>query len=646
MRPTPLDRRRRGCFHAHLRPQRLCILAGQQSPGPPLSRWSFMGDISGQDANVAFFDAKRQTVRVVRPGTRSEDTLTLSIFDYLERNRSVHGLDVKHPHPDIPFLGGHVGYFGYELISLTCNMPSPLSPYPDAAFLFCTRFLAFDHVEKHLYVVALYDPQEKDAAQVWAEEMKKTLGALPPAPPVTGGNATAPVNFTLRQDRDTYIANIEHCLAQITAGETYEVCLTNDISAQVHVEPLDLYRRLRRRNTAPYAAYLRFGELAVACSCPERFLRIDRDGIAVTKPIKGTSPRDQDPARDAQIAEALRLDEKSRAENLMIVDLMRNDLGRVCEPGSVNVPSLMHIESYQTVHQLVSVIRGRLGSHETALSCIASCFPGGSMTGAPKIRTLEIIDALEAAPRGIYSGAIGYLSLSGEVDLNIVIRTIVCTPNSVSVGCGGAIVALSDPAAEFDEILLKARAPLAAIAESVTGQTDAPFTIAGEFSNPAGTRTDEPQLRLAEPDDAQAMTDAVYQLLRELGGPGPQFSLDGARQAAVRITASRELGFAYIVEVPGRHGIVELATVSRVHALRASSEYGILQELWVDPNYRSARLGQQLLDAVDHEARSRGWPMIEATLPMNDYPALEKLTRFYQAAGYASAGQRYRRRQG
>ncbi|RAT18247.1 hypothetical protein AU490_00330 [Lonsdalea populi] len=119
-----------------------------------------MGDISGQDANVAFFDAKRQTVRVVRPGTRSEDTLTLSIFDYLERNRSVHGLDVKHPHPDIPFLGGHVGYFGYELKSLTCNMPSPLSPYPDAAFLFCTRFLAFDHVEKHLYVVALYDPQE------------------------------------------------------------------------------------------------------------------------------------------------------------------------------------------------------------------------------------------------------------------------------------------------------------------------------------------------------------------------------------------------------------------------------------------------------------------------------------------------------
>ena len=614
---------------------------------PGLSRWSFMGDISGPDANVTLFDAKRQTVQVRRPAVCREDSLTLSIFDYLERSRSARALDRRQTRPDIPFLGGHVGYFGYELKSLTCNVPSPLSPYPDAAFLFCTRFLAFDHVEKHLYVVALYTPQEEDAARSWAREMKVTLDALPPAPPVAGGGADgSPVNFALRQGRDAYIANIDHCLEQITAGETYEVCLTNDISAQVQVDPLDLYRRLRRRNPAPYAAYLRFGELAVACSSPERFLRIDRDGIVETKPIKGTSPRDKDPALDAHIAETLRLDEKSRAENLMIVDLMRNDLGRVCEPGSVNVPSLMHIESYQTVHQLVSVIQGRLGAHETPLSCIASCFPGGSMTGAPKIRTLEIIDALEDAPRGVYSGAIGYLSLSGEVDLNIVIRTIVCTPNSVSVGCGGAIVALSDPVAEFDEILLKARAPLAAIAESVTGLTDAPFTIAGEFSDAADDAASEPQLRLAEPSDAQAMTDAVYQLLRELGGPGPQFSHDGARQAAMRITASPDLGFAYVVELPGSRAIIGLATVSRVHALRASSEYGILQELWVDPKYRSARLGQRLLEAIDREAQSRGWPMIEATLPLDGYPALEKLTRFYQAAGYTRAGQRYRRRQG
>ncbi|MFP1721683.1 aminodeoxychorismate synthase component I [Lonsdalea quercina] len=613
---------------------------------PHLSRWSFMGDASGHDANITLFDAPRQTVQVLRPVDNSEETLTLSIFDYLERRQASLALDARQTLPDIPFLGGHVGYFGYELKTLTCNVSSPPSPYPNAAFLFCTRFLAFDHVEKRLYVVAVYRPQEEEAARGWAEAMKQTVSLLPSAPPVAGGTASPPVNFALRQDRDTYLANIEACLAQITAGETYEVCLTNDISAQVHVDPLDLYRRLRRRNPAPYAAYLRFGELAVACSSPERFLRIERDGIVETKPIKGTSPRDDDPARDAAIAEALRLDEKSRAENLMIVDLMRNDLGRVCEPGSVNVPSLMHIESYRTVHQLVSVIQGRLGANETALSCIASCFPGGSMTGAPKIRTLEIIDALEDAPRGIYSGAIGYLSLSGIVDLNIVIRTIVCTPDHVSVGCGGAIVALSDPIAEFDEILLKARAPLAAIAESVTGQVDAPFTIAGEFSDAVRPPAEEPLLRLAKPEDAQAMTDAVYQLLRELGGPGPQFSHDGARQAAIRITASPDLGFAYLIEDPVSQAIIGLATVSRVHALRASSEYGILQELWVAQDYRAAGLGQRLLDAVDREAQSRGWPMIEATLPMDGYPALEKLTRFYQAAGYASAGIRYRRRQG
>ncbi|OSN07815.1 aminodeoxychorismate synthase component I [Lonsdalea iberica] len=613
---------------------------------PPLSRWSFMGDASSHDASVTFYDAQRQTVQVIRPVDNSEETLTLSIFDYLEQGQASLTLDERQTLPDIPFLGGHVGYFGYELKTLTCNVPSVPSPYPDAAFLFCSRFLAFNHVEKRLYVVALYHPQEEDAARGWAETMKATLSHLPSAPPLTGGTASPPVNFALRQSRETYLANIEACLAQITAGETYEVCLTNDISAQVHVDPLDLYRRLRRRNPAPYAAYLRFGELAVACSSPERFLRIDRDRIVETKPIKGTSPRDDDPVRDASIAEALRLDEKSRAENLMIVDLMRNDLGRVCEPGSVNVPSLMHIESYRTVHQLVSVIQGRLGANETALSCIASCFPGGSMTGAPKIRTLEIIDAMEEAPRGIYSGAIGYLSLSGIVDLNIVIRTIVCTSDRVSVGCGGAIVALSDPVAEFDEILLKAQAPLAAIAESVTGQADAPFTIAGEFSEAAKSPAAEALLRLAKPEDAQAMTDAVYQLLRELGGPGPQFSHDGARRAALRITASPDFGFAYLVEDPFSRAIIGLATVSRVHALRASSEYGILQELWVAPDHRSARLGQQLLAAVDREAQRRGWPMIEATLPMDGYPALEKLTRFYQAAGYASAGTRYRRRQG
>jgi len=203
---------------------------------PHLSRWSFMGDASGHDASMTLFDAQRQTVQVIRPIDNSEETLTLSIFDYLEHRQASLTLDERQTLPDIPFIGGHVGYFGYELKTLTCNVPSPPSPYPDAAFLFCTRFLAFDHVEKRLYVVAIYHPQEEEAAQGWAEAMKATLSRLPSAPPVAEGTASSPVNFALRQDRDTYLANIEACLANITAGETYEVCLTNDISAQVHAQ--------------------------------------------------------------------------------------------------------------------------------------------------------------------------------------------------------------------------------------------------------------------------------------------------------------------------------------------------------------------------------------------------------------------------
>ncbi|MDA0159975.1 aminodeoxychorismate synthase component I [Solirubrobacter ginsenosidimutans] len=422
---------------------------------PGLARFSFMGAPEGPLGQVVRYDVATGELTVQRAGklVRSHE----HVLDYCERELARLRADA----PELPlnFTGGFAGYLGYELKGGEGVHRSAL---PDAALVFCDRLIAFDHERRRVHLLALAAGDGEAAARAWLASTERELLDAPDAPPPTPPTAGA-LSFTPREDRDTYLANIDACLHEIFEGETYEVCLTTELYSDGAIDALAAYRALRARNPAPYAALLRLGDVSVLSSSPERFLRVDRERSVESKPIKGTARRGLYPTEDAYRAAALRADEKSRAENLMIVDLVRNDLGRVCELGSVEVPALMAVESYATVHQLVTTVRGRLREDASAIDCIRAAFPGGSMTGAPKQRTLEIIDRLEAGPRGVYSGVLGFLSVNGTADLSIVIRTLVASPDGLRIGSGGAIVAGSDPDDEHDEMLLKARAVLEAV---------------------------------------------------------------------------------------------------------------------------------------------------------------------------------------
>ena len=428
------------------------------------ARFSFMGAPGGPLSAVIAYDVEAGVVRVDRNGV--VETFAESIFDYLSRE----GRRLRYVSDDLPFdfNCGFVGYLGYELKADCGGDAAHASSMPDAAFVFADRLIAFDHVERATYVLCVSEPDGVDEAERWIRDTSLRLVSLPPIEAPDWEQASAqrsdpPVSFRLSRSHEQYLADIARCKQELTDGESYEICLTNKITADVRPDPLPLYRTLRRVNPAPFSAFLRVGGNAVLSSSPERFLSVGRDRWAEAKPIKGTCPRGATPAEDVRLAEELRADEKTRAENLMIADLLRNDLGVVCEVGTVHVPFLMHVETYETVHQLVSTVRGLLREDVEPPDCIRACFPGGSMTGAPKKRTMEIIDELEGEARGVYSGAIGYFGLSGGVDLNIVIRTIVIEDDHATLGVGGAIVMQSDAEDEYQEIVLKGRAPMQAI---------------------------------------------------------------------------------------------------------------------------------------------------------------------------------------
>ncbi|MFG2960591.1 aminodeoxychorismate synthase component I [Streptomyces sp. NPDC048291] len=433
------------------------------------SRFSFLGDDSGPLAEFVRYDVTAGRCEVERAG-RPPRKVSASVFDYLKRQLDSRRVDAD----GLPFdfTGGYVGYFGYET-KADCGSPNRhRADTPDACWLFADRLIAVDHEADATYAVCLAEnsPQAARAADEWLTDTLAQLSFLAPAgprpaPPAAAEPDLAAAEPWLVRDRAAYLDDIEACRRELRAGTSYEICLTEAARLPAPPDPYAFYRELRRVNPAPYAAFLRFGDLDVAGSSPERFLRITRDGVAEAKPIKGTAPRGATPFEDARLRDALAADAKTRAENLMIVDLLRNDLGKVCRTGTVRVPRLMATESYATVHQLVSTVTGRLRAGTDAVDCVRACFPGGSMTGAPKLRTMEIIDGLETEARGVYAGALGYLGCSGGADLNIVIRTAVMTGGRMQLGAGGAIVLDSDPAAEYDEMLLKTAAQMRALRE-------------------------------------------------------------------------------------------------------------------------------------------------------------------------------------
>ncbi|MFI6869198.1 aminodeoxychorismate synthase [Nocardia sp. NPDC050406] len=431
---------------------------------PGLDRFSFLGDASGPLAEVVRYRVGSGSVEVESAAGRRE--VAGGVLEYLSGELSRRRIEF----PEVPFdfVGGYVGYFGYEMKADCGATAAHRAVTPDAQWIFADRLVVVDHEAGRTHVLALAEPNPESlaAARDWLTATRLAVEALPtwenprPLELATTERTVAPL---LTRGREQYIADVAACQEQLRAGESYEICVTDSAYAPVDTDGLDVYRTLRRCNPAPYAAFLRFGEVEVACSSPERFLKIDRSRTVESKPIKGTAPRGHTAAEDERLAAELASSPKTRAENLMIVDLLRNDLGRVCEIGTVHVPKLMAVETYTTLHQLVSTVRGTLRADLDVIDCVRACFPGGSMTGAPKLRTMEIIDTLETEARGIYSGAIGFLGLGGTADLNIVIRTAVRHGDRWRVGAGGAVVLDSDPEDEYHEMVWKAATALRAL---------------------------------------------------------------------------------------------------------------------------------------------------------------------------------------
>ncbi|MBW1645371.1 MAG: aminodeoxychorismate synthase component I [Deltaproteobacteria bacterium] len=435
-----------------------------------LGRYSFLG----ADPFFRVVARGRQTIAVDCRRRRREEIST-PLFPYLD------SLLAKWRRPQtggLPFEAGAVGYFGYELGHLIERFPQSTVNdlrMPDLYLSFYDAIIAIDHLQSKTYLVATGLPETGTARQqrarqrlAWLESLLRRAGRqpLPPAAPLeftTGLEA----NFTYGQYTDA----IARILEYIRAGDIYQVNLSQRFAIGCQGRPWDFYRRFRRLSPAPFGSYLEAGDHVIMSNSPERYLLI-RDDYIETRPIKGTRPRHRDADRDAQLRRELQQSPKDRAEHVMIVDLERNDLGRIARYGSVHVPEMEIVESYANVHHLVSTVAARVDRRFSAIDCLVNSFPGGSITGAPKLRAMEIIDELEPTCRGVYTGSIGYLDFSGDLDLNIAIRTAIHHRDRLYFQVGGGIVADSDPRLEYEETITKAESFLKTLGGGFRPESD------------------------------------------------------------------------------------------------------------------------------------------------------------------------------
>ena len=480
---------------------------------------------SGLDRGFHRFEADPiETTRSLLP--RADSLVYSTRTTSASGNRRWHEVAGLSAGMDLPFLGGAVGYFGYELGGIFEERIRHKNHddlgMPDLSLAFVDRVLAYDHDEDRLWVVGLGfgsghsaneegpraaavarsrhavdelarqvewilaegprgDARETESAPIpRATTTKTTPKNMPKTMPGAGtGTATgatsleeseaglgadAPVESTV--DPSAYVKAVDVVLQEIAEGNVYQANFSQRLTVPLPSDPWSLYASLRRHNAAPFGAYLSLPDAAILSSSPERFLRVDESRRIESRPIKGTRPRGDDEVEDERLARELGTSLKDRAENLMIVDLVRNDLGRVCAPGTIAVPELMKVETYAAVFQMVSTVTGELATGRDAFDLLRASFPPGSMTGAPKLAAIQLIEELESVRRGVYAGALGYFDVRGGLDLSVVIRTIICKDDQAHLHVGGGIVADSSPEAEYLESLDKAKAPLAALSDA------------------------------------------------------------------------------------------------------------------------------------------------------------------------------------